>query len=550
MNALILSAGFGTRLLPYTDYVPKPLFPLGGKPVIHRVIEKLSDAGISRIVINTHHLHGQVERYIRETPFSIPVDPLYEPDILGTGGAVKNAAPFLKDDLSVIVNCDIVFDLDFENLVGFHKAGDWLSTLVVHQYQRFNKIALDAGNFIKSFDAENGGFAFTGIHVVSPGLFDLMGDKKTFSIIRLYERLIQNGHKIKAYVPQQMAWLDMGTLDDYRSACLAFLAHPDRTETARILRQTGIEKLDGDASDRRWFRVHTAGGTRIASDHGIQIPEKSSAFQSFVKIGRHLYEKGIPVPAILNHDTFAGIVMLSDLGDTHLERKATQSKSEKERRNWYKKACDNLLCFAIKGIEGFRPEWACETASYSHWLVLEKECRYFMAAFIQKYRGSDEVFDTFAGEFEFIAKTAVDSCFKGLMHRDMQSRNIMVRNSGLFFIDFQSARKGPVEYDLASLLIDPYVNLDPQTEKVLADYFFEQLSGCRNADREKFDACYRYCRVTRSLQILGAFSFLTVQKKKRQFETYIPIATDNLKRYIADIDTGSIPRLFNLVKNL
>ena len=90
MKALILAAGFGTRLLPFTENLPKPLFPISKSPVLDITIQSLIDAGCTDIIINTHHLHLQIEKFTAKKSYPIPVNTVFEPEILGTGGAIKN----------------------------------------------------------------------------------------------------------------------------------------------------------------------------------------------------------------------------------------------------------------------------------------------------------------------------------------------------------------------------------------------------------------------------------------------------------------------------
>ncbi|MFH2093236.1 MAG: sugar phosphate nucleotidyltransferase, partial [Pseudomonadota bacterium] len=97
MKALILAAGFGTRLLPYTQTIPKALFTLNDFPILGHVIQALEKSGCDHILINTHHLHEQINFFINTFQSKTSVQILYEPDILDTGGAIANARQFLDD---------------------------------------------------------------------------------------------------------------------------------------------------------------------------------------------------------------------------------------------------------------------------------------------------------------------------------------------------------------------------------------------------------------------------------------------------------------------
>ncbi|MGD8955670.1 MAG: sugar phosphate nucleotidyltransferase, partial [Desulfobacterales bacterium] len=90
MKAMILAAGFGTRLLPYTGFRPKALFTIADQPILDLMIRQLVAAGCHAIVVNTHHLHDQIEAFVARSGYTIPVQTRFETVIRGTGGAVKN----------------------------------------------------------------------------------------------------------------------------------------------------------------------------------------------------------------------------------------------------------------------------------------------------------------------------------------------------------------------------------------------------------------------------------------------------------------------------
>jgi aminoglycoside/choline kinase family phosphotransferase len=173
-------------------------------------------------------------------------------------------------------------------------------------------------------------------------------------------------------------------------------------------------------------------------------------------------------------------------------------------------------------------------------MILEKECRYFVEAFLNTYCNLDLSFDRFKDEFVSLSEKALKFAVTGFMHRDFQSRNIMFKENRPYVIDFQGGRRGPVQYDLASLLIDPYVELSESVRKDLAGYGAEKMSGLKAIDTDRFMTGYRYCCITRNLQILGAFGFLSRVKNKPSFENYIPAASRTLKE---SVNPDEFPKL-------
>lgn len=126
----------------------------------------------------------------------------------------------------------------------------------------------------------------------------------------------------------------------------------------------------------------------------------------------------------------------------------------------------------------------------------------------------------------------------------------MIKNGNCCFIDFQGGRIGPVQYDLASLLIDPYVELPEDLQETLYHFFVEELSKEKTIDAEAFFQSYRYLKITRNLQMLGAFGFLSRVKGKTYFEKYIPPAVMTLKQNFKQTKISRMPKLDKLIEAL
>ena len=562
MKALILAAGFGTRLLPYTNSIPKPLFTLNQRPILDLAIERLIHCGCDKIFINTHHCHEQIEAFVRQHRFKDSIQILYEPKILDTGGAIANTRPFMDKEPFFVINADIICDIDlkqvYESHLASHRDFKTLATLVLHDYPEFNKIRVDGQGFIENFNAPPGkGLAFTGVQVLSPDIYahmpmaDMSGasDLKAFSSIDVYKNLSPT-KRIKAHVVDPIYWRDIGTIPAYTQTSQQCLTGQLLGLPTNRLHEIQITPLAGDGSDRNWYRACHGKRSLVLSDHGICISqsENHSQLQAFVSIGAHLVSQKIAVPKILGHDALSGQVALEDLGDVHLSAVVHQTQNPATLMALYKKVIDRLIEFSQTGLQNFDTSWTCQTAAYSKELILEKECAYFMTAFIQDYLGREDTFESYAHEFDVIANNALEHCVDGLMHRDMQSKNIMIHHDKIYFIDFQSARKGPLQYDLASLLIDPYVKLPKGIQEELVSYTLSRLAIGSTAEQSKFKKCYHYCCLTRNLQFLGAFAFLSRVKGKRRFESYIPQAVRSLKSNIQRL--ASVPTLKKLVNTL
>ncbi len=269
----------------------------------------------------------------------------------------------------------------------------------------------------------------------------------------------------------------------------------------------------------------------------------------------------------------------------------------------YQTVIDQMIEMSVIGKQGFEPSWAYQSAVYDRQMILERECRYFTEAFLKGYLNKQVCYEEFEDEFCFLADQIVQFGINGFMHRDFQSRNIMVvpnnptpdpspqrrgetllptpprdgegrphprplpetergvfhfappslsgKGAGglgqIYFIDFQAGRIGPIQYDLASLLIDPYVNLPDDLQARLTRYCFKRLSDIMQIDEARFQRGYEYCCISRNLQMLGAFGFLSRVKEKTFFEQFIPIALNGLKKRLSLFDDRIFPKLRKMI---
>lgn len=553
MKALILAAGFGTRLAPYTRDLPKALFPVAGVPVLARMIHSLKQAGCTAIAVNLHHLAHRIDAYLAQNDFGLPITLSREPEILGTGGAIRRLAGYWGDEPFIVVNADIVSDIDLAEAYRSHQRHNAPVTLVVHDRPPFNRVWVDDRDQIAGFDrfpdandhVNHRKMAFTGIHIVDAGLLEWIPEDGFSDIISVYRRMLTAAIPIQAHVVRDRYWQDIGSPESYREAVVDAMApglfrstFPGTPDTTIASRQ-----LCGDGSNRRWFRL-TAGGRRlILADHGITLTPPGSEVEAFVKIGTHLCRCGLPVPRIYAHDGFSGLVFVQDLGDRHLQQEVQQAPNAGHIERRYRRIIDTMIDLTTLAADGFDPHWTCQSRSYDVALILDKECRYFVEAFLNGYLEMAVDYATLAPEFEYLARRTLDHAVPGLIHRDFQSRNIMIAGDRHYLIDFQGARSGPVQYDLASLLIDPYVGLARDLRQRLLDYGVEQAADRLACDPTRFVRGYRCCAVTRNLQMLGAFGHLSRIGGKRAFERWIPAAAAMLAGHLQAADPDAFPRL-------
>ncbi|MCK4416864.1 MAG: phosphotransferase, partial [Candidatus Latescibacteria bacterium] len=396
---------------------------------------------------------------------------------------------------------------------------------------------------------------FTGIHVLDSQVLSFIPNGTFCNIIDAYCEMIHQGLTIKGFIARNHYWHDIGTMVGYRTATREALAR----ETFRtVISELGSDSLvwsnlKGDGSDRTWYRVtiEVAGQPSIiVVDHGPPSEDSTCEADAFAAIGRHLHHKGIPVPRIFAYDRPSGLVVLEDLGDLHLQSFVRRAVDTEEVANHYRAVIDLLIAMGVEGAKGFDLSYTYQTPYYDRELILEKESRYFVEAFLNGYLRLKIDFETFGDEFEILAQRALDHPYTGLLHRDFQSRNILVKDGNYYFIDFQGARLGPLPYDLASLLIDPYVELPQSLQEDLLIYYLKRLSDFVPVDPADFLHAYEYCAINRNLQILGAFAFLSRVKGKKDFETYISVAVSSLKARLRTIEQGECPKLSRIIQSI
>ncbi len=217
MKAMILAAGLSTRLRPYSLLRPKPLFPILNQPLLLLTIARLRKAGFQSIIVNCHHLREQISRLLQGME-GITIQP--EEDILGTGGGLRRALANSGDEPVLVTNGDIYHTVDFGEVYRSHcKSGEEV-TMVMHDYPRFNKVAMDEDSRVIGFDtgiAKNPVryAAFTGIHVLNPQLLQLLPTAGSSSIIDGYRNHLLQGKTIRAHWVSGGFWSDIGTASDY-----------------------------------------------------------------------------------------------------------------------------------------------------------------------------------------------------------------------------------------------------------------------------------------------------------------------------------------------
>lgn len=311
--------------------------------------------------------------------------------------------------------------------------------------------------------------------------------------------------------------------------------------------------LSPDGSDRHFFKIQWKGKPALAIEPSPGNIGTSETY-SYVAIGNHLARAGIPVPKIYDFNKNTGIIVVEYLGDRHLQTEIlaliSQSKWS-QVKEIYRQALSLLAKMQVWGCRGFNRRWCYDSEYYDSKLAKEREAFYFLRSFVEDLMGysktpelEDEL-SRLALQVDFINNKEY------FLHRDFQSRNILVQDGVLRIIDFQGGRLGPLGYDVGALLLDPYVALPGTIRSELLQFYLDELDALNIAlDKTAFEREFRLLALLRTMQTLGAYSYLYLKKGKVFFKPYISPALSNLKALLLCKDFEKFDHLRLLVADL
>lgn len=302
MRAIVLSAGYGTRLWPLTEDRTKPAIPILGKPLVGYVAEYLSSHGVDEIVVNLHHRPESVRRALGDgSQFGVKLHYVEEPVILGTSGAVDNAREYFLDETFIVVNGKIITDIDLGAALETHRKTNALATLVLLPNTRrelFTVVNTDNG-LVTGFGrmptaADKNPLMFTGIQIFEPRILDYI-PRGVFShsTTDVFPQAIANGERIAAHVAAGK-WRELSTLKRYLDISIELMLEAGNTVTvgAGSMIEDGAEITESVL----WDRVNVESGARIHRSvlaDGV-VARKSDVFENSVVVPFALIEGKVP----------------------------------------------------------------------------------------------------------------------------------------------------------------------------------------------------------------------------------------------------------------
>ncbi len=294
-----------------------------------------------------------------------------------------------------------------------------------------------------------------------------------------------------------------------------------------------IEPLKADGSAREYFRVASKTITCIGA-YNNNLEENLA----FISYSNQLRERGINVPKILAQDLDNHIYLLEDLGDTTLFEVVKSYHrgeiSDKEIQELYKRIMDGLVQIQTMASKGFDYGYAYPIKEFNN-QAISWDLNYFKYYFL---RLADIEFNEtrLEQDFDKIKENILDGENNAFLFRDFQSRNIMIKDDEIYFIDYQGGRKGWLEYDIASLLFDAKAELSPEFREYALDYYLEEISKHIDIDREKSKQRFLLSIYIRIMQAMGAYGYRGYFQGKTHFIESIPIALNNLRWLLENME--------------
>ncbi len=293
-------------------------------------------------------------------------------------------------------------------------------------------------------------------------------------------------------------------------------------------RPTSIEKIPQSGSNRQYFRVASPAGSFIATYNDHQAENRA-----FIQFTQHFKQSQLPVPEVYCVNETNTIYIQEDFGNQSLLHHLEAQGESTAVYGLYQKSLQQLARMQILGDQSFDYGNWCLTARTFGKQAIMSDLLYFKYYFLDTLNipyDKQGLIDDFEALSSYLAKTGQQY----FMFRDFQSRNIMVKDHHVHFIDYQGGMKGALQYDVASLLWQAKANLSVAWKDRLLQYYIgmaEQLMG-KPIDRPTFESQYNGYVLIRLLQVLGAYGFRGLFERKAHFLTSIPLALKNVLFFI------------------
>lgn len=311
-----------------------------------------------------------------------------------------------------------------------------------------------------------------------------------------------------------------------------------------------VVSLPLSGSSRRYYRIFGTNRTAI----GVYNKDKKEN-EAFLSFTNHFLSHQLPVPSIYHQDLNNNIYLLQDLGYETLFTKLQKFKSNKERWHpegaiaYYKKIIDIMPKFQVVASKNFDFDVCYPRSDFDRQSMMW-DVNYFKYYFLKLAKVQfDE--QTLEDDFHVLINYLLQTETHYFLYRDFQSRNIMIFQDDIYFIDYQGGRRGALHYDLASLLYDAKADMPQKVRNELLDYYIQKIGDYVEVDPRVFKELFFAYAIMRIMQAMGAYGFRGFYEKKTHFLQSIPYAVNNLKWLLQNIELPvEIPTLWDVLHRL
>ena len=319
-------------------------------------------------------------------------------------------------------------------------------------------------------------------------------------------------------------------------------------ELTRSLDETPIDivPIAASGSARKYYRIVTEKRTLIGT-----YSENTEENEAFLTFSKHFHDLGLNVPEVFAVNEEKTCYLQSDFGDdnlfAHVQRSLMASSFGENVIELYKKALSHLVKLQVLGHKDLDYSKAYPTERFDRQAILD-DLNYFKYYFVKPHEEIDFNETRLGKDFEAFADFVSQAPCDFFMYRDFQSRNIMVKDDELYFIDFQGGRKGPLNYDVVSLLYQVKAQIPQPVRDALIQYYKEELKQFVNPEEVKFDTYQPYFVYLRLLQVLGAYGFRGLIQKKSHFIESIPYALKEIQALAKAQPMNDYPELQHIIQ--
>lgn len=313
--------------------------------------------------------------------------------------------------------------------------------------------------------------------------------------------------------------------------------------------EAAARPIPADGSPRLFVRL-TAGGRSLVALANPDNPPENRAWHF---LAGHLAGLGLPVARVLAADPDGGRFLMEDLGAESLQEAVLAAGGEPEAvAALYEPALAALARLQAHGHRGMDLSLCFDGPELTPEFLRRREAGYFLERFVTQGCGlGPEAWPAgLERDLDRLCRAAGLAAPRGLVHRDYQSRNLVRERGRLGLVDFQGARLGPAQYDLAALVHDPYVDLPWELRRRLVERYLELRDAEGPFDRQAFRQGWPFVAASRLMQALGAYAFLTMERRRAHFAAFAAPALAALKRLAATPPLDDLSALGELLAQL